>query len=130
MIPNPGKGFVPVDAGSGRRSLEYEELEEAALRRAYPTIPERVCAETVAFDYRLGPDNWYVPGDPPTDAFEDARRLLCKMMRLAYEEGADWLVEVLEYEREGASAFWLLPACNPSFRLYYSLRSSRTPRSP
>ncbi|CAA9431680.1 MAG: hypothetical protein AVDCRST_MAG28-1498 [uncultured Rubrobacteraceae bacterium] len=25
-------------------------------------------------------------------------------MRLAYEDGADWLVEVLEYERESASA--------------------------
>ena len=87
-----------------RRRDEHREAEEDALRRAYPYDPERVCAETVAFDYRMGPGNWYGPGDEPTSVYEDARRLLCKEMRLAYEEGADWLVEVLEYEREAASA--------------------------
>ena len=87
-----------------RRRDEHEAPEEEALKRAYPVISERVCTETVAFDYRYGPGNEYGPGDTPTEVYQDARRLLCKEMRLAYEEGADWLVEVLEYEREAASA--------------------------
>ena len=86
-----------------RRRDEHEE-DEAALRRAYPVIPEKVCAETVAFDYRFGPGNEYGPGEQPTEVYQDARRLLCNQMRVAYEEGADWLVEVLEYEREAAAA--------------------------
>lgn len=87
-----------------RRRDEHQEAEEAALRRAYPVIPERVCYETTAFDYHFDPENPHGPNDEPTAVYEDARRLLCKEMRLAYEEGADWLVEVLEHERESASA--------------------------
>lgn len=90
-----------------RRRGEHEDpedAEEAAVRRAYPYDPDRVCYETVAFDYRFGPGNWYGPMDQPTEVYRDARRLLCKEMRIAYERGADWLVEVLEYERESASA--------------------------
>lgn len=86
------------------RGREHEDAEDAALGRAYPTIPERVCRETVGFDYRLGPDNMFGPREQPTDVYRDARHLLCKQLRLAYEESADWLVEVLEYEREAASA--------------------------
>lgn len=44
------------------------------------------------------------PDDEPPYIYENARGLLCKLTRLAYEEGADWLVEILEYEREAASA--------------------------
>jgi hypothetical protein len=29
---------------------------------------------------------------------------VCRHMRLAFEEGANWLVEVLEREREGVAA--------------------------
>jgi hypothetical protein len=87
-----------------RRRDEHDEAEEAALRRAYPVIPERVCYETAAFDYRFDPENPHGPSDQPTEVYQDARRLLCKQMRLAYGEGADWLVEILEYERERASA--------------------------
>jgi hypothetical protein len=83
---------------------DSEDVEEAALRRAYPYDAERVCYETVAFDYRFDPDNPHDPSDEPTAIYEDARRLLCKVMRLAYEWGADWLVEVLEHKRESASA--------------------------
>lgn len=86
------------------RGREHEDAEEAALRLAYPTIPERVRTETIAFNYRYGPGNEYGPGEQPTEVYQDARSLLCKQMRLAYEEGADWLVEVLEHERESASA--------------------------
>jgi hypothetical protein len=86
----------------GRKGCD--DAEEAALRRAYPVIPDRVCYETVAFDYRLDPENPHGPDNEPTYIYEKARRLLCKLMRLAYQEQADWAVEVLEYEREGASA--------------------------
>ena len=96
--------LVSARRGIEARGREHEDAEEAALRRAYPTIPGRVCTETLAFDYRIDPDNPHGPDEEPTAASQDARRLLCKCMRLAYEEGADWLVEVLEYERESASA--------------------------
>ena len=33
-----------------------------------------------------------------------ARLLLCRHMRLAFEEGASWLVEALEEERESVAA--------------------------
>jgi len=87
-----------------RRSLEREEAEEEAVRRAYPEIPERVCPETAGFDYRFGPGNRYDLSDMPTEVYSDARRITHKLMRLAYEAGEDQLVEVLEYEREQASA--------------------------
>jgi hypothetical protein len=31
------------------------------------------------------------------------RQIVCRHMRLAFEEGAHWLVEVLEREREGVA---------------------------
>jgi hypothetical protein len=86
----------------GRKGCD--DVEEALLRRAYPVIPERVCYETVAFDYRLDPENPHGPDDEPTYIYDHARGLLCKLMRLAYQAGADWAVEVLELERESASA--------------------------
>lgn len=109
-VPPPNaeaaKAFKLALSGLDRHRSEHEteEAEDAALMRAYPTIPGHVCYETVAFDYRFGPGNEYGPGEMPTEVYRDARRLLCKEMRLAYEWGADWLVEVLEYERESASA--------------------------
>ena len=33
-----------------------------------------------------------------------ARLLVCRLMRLAFEDDADWLVEALEAERENAAA--------------------------
>lgn len=103
-LPHPNQEAADALDAAWRRffRLGSEHEGEAALRRAYPVIPERVDAETTAYDYRV-----FDPAGPsgqPTGAFDDARRLLCKQMRLAYEEGADWLVEILEYEREGASA--------------------------
>lgn len=83
-----------------RRAREHEDAEEAALRRAYPMIPERVCSETSAFDYF----NPHGPNEEPTEVYGDARQLLYRCMRLAYGQGEDWLLEVLEPERESASA--------------------------
>lgn len=105
--PHPNQEAADALDAAWRRFFRLEsehggEAEEAALRRAYPVIAERVDAETTAYDYHVFDPAG--PGGQPTGAFEDARRLLCKQMRLAYEEGADWLVEILEHEREGASA--------------------------
>jgi hypothetical protein len=36
--------------------------------------------------------------------FSQPRLLLHHFMRLAYEDGEDWLVEILEVERESVSA--------------------------
>lgn len=106
-LPHPNQEAANALDAAWRRffrlGLEHEgEAEEEALKRAYPVIPERVDAETTAYDYHV-----FDPAGPsgqPTGGFGDARRLLCKLMRIAYEDGSDWLVEILEHEREGASA--------------------------
>lgn len=50
-----------------RREREHEAAEEAALRKAYPFDADKVCAETVAFDYRWDPDNPTYPDEWPTE---------------------------------------------------------------
>lgn len=84
------------DLDLGYRKADGEEDE--VMRRAYPTIPERVDSATTDHDYS---DMGF---ETPHEAFMHARRLVHKLMRLAYVDGADWLVEVLEYQREMASA--------------------------
>ena len=89
-----------LEAAAGRLadlSGKASWARDDALRRAYPLIPSRACLATLEHD----PDD---PGAPPYDVYLDARNLLHKLMRLAFEDGADWLVEVLEHEREGVAA--------------------------
>jgi hypothetical protein len=76
---------------------------DGELLRAFPLDRGRTDAATLA--YVEDPDN-HGRGrqDPPFDAFMAARMLLHRHMRLAFEEGADWLVEALEGEREGVAA--------------------------
>lgn len=79
--------------------LDTEEDEEAAIRQAYPVIPKRVEEDTVDFDYEdpargFGPVEWN----------GDVRRLIHKIMRLAYEKRATWIVERLELDREHVTA--------------------------
>lgn len=54
-VPAPNaeaeQAFMAARRGMERHRDEYSDMEEAALRRAYPTIPEWVCSETSAFDY-------------------------------------------------------------------------------
>lgn len=71
--------------------------EEEALLRAYPPIPERVCSETTGHNYDA-------PEPMPHDVHLDCRRVMHELMRRAYLAGMDWLVEILEYEREHVSA--------------------------
>lgn len=72
--------------------------DEAAIRRAYPVIPERVDEDTLDFDYNLtgfeGPVEWN----------QRARHMLHRLMRQAYEAGAPWVVETLELDREHVAA--------------------------
>ena len=42
--------------------------------------------------------------EPPSEAFRNARMLLHRLMRLAFENGADWLVESLEEDRQEVAA--------------------------
>ncbi len=73
------------------------------LLRAFPLDRGRADGETLA--YVEDPDN-HGRGrqDSPFDAFMQDRMLLHRHMRLAFEEGAHWLVETLEREREGVAA--------------------------
>ncbi len=81
---------------------DYERTD-ALLLAAFPLDRTRADAETVA--YVRDPDaNGRGLKDPPYDAFMRGRHLVCRHMRLAFEEGADWLVETLEAEREQVAA--------------------------
>ncbi|CAN5741461.1 hypothetical protein BH24ACT22_BH24ACT22_18220 [soil metagenome] len=75
---------------------------EAALLKAYPldeNTRQRVEAETPL--YIEEPDDDHLP---PFDAHLGDRLLVCRHMRLAFEEGATWLVEMLEKHREYCAA--------------------------
>jgi hypothetical protein len=80
-----------------------EAAAEEALERAFPLIMERVSVATV--DYVEDPHS---PASrenmPPYEVFCQARHLVHKLMRVAYENGEDWLVETLEPQRETVAA--------------------------
>jgi hypothetical protein len=99
---NPAS-WVHLDGGRremARRCAEAEEEQAAALVRAYPMALERVDPETRARDYnKPNYDN-----DDPVDIFFDARMHTHRLMRLSWSVGEYWILEVLEEEREGASA--------------------------
>ncbi|MDP9479672.1 MAG: hypothetical protein M3R38_29090 [Actinomycetota bacterium] len=93
-----GKLALPGYAEAG----DYKRTD-ALLLAAFPLDRERVDAETVA--YVRDPDaNGRGITDPPYDTFMMDRHLVCRHMRLAFEEGADWLVEALEPQRANVAA--------------------------
>lgn len=72
--------------------------EQAALLRAYPEATDETRRHVDA-------DDEDEPGVPPLyDSCQDDIYMLHRLMRIAYEEGATWLVEKLELERESISA--------------------------
>jgi len=100
---NPA-AWVHLDGGwrdMVRRCAEAEEAQDAALVRAYPVakLEERVDPETTERDYHK-PN----PNKDPVDIFFDARMYTLRLMRLSWDVGQHWMLEVLEEEREGASA--------------------------
>ncbi len=71
-----------------------------ALSRAYPNPPEGV-REMIAQWER---DERANRGPTPLDLLLDSYYTLCKLMRIAFEDGEDWLVEMLEHERQETAA--------------------------
>ncbi len=71
-----------------------------ALSRAYPNPPEKV-REIIR---RWERDEWNSGGVPPLDLLLDSLQTILKLMRLAHEDGEDWLTEILEYQRQECAA--------------------------
>ena len=89
-----GLGSLPEEAKDGERA-------DVALLEAFPLDRARVSSEIL--EYVREPDvaAQFVP---PHEAYLGYRLLLCRHMRLAFEEDAHWLVEMLERERELVAA--------------------------
>jgi hypothetical protein len=81
---------------------EEGHRRETAVLAAF--LPRRglACTETLA--YAEEPDDL----EPPLDSPMGDRLLVSRLMHLAFEEGATWLVEVLERERAAAQAAYAL----------------------
>lgn len=91
-----GFGILPAD-------VDDYERRDALLLAAFPLDRGRTDSETLA--YVEDPDaHGRGRRSPPHDAHMMDRILVCYHMRLAFEEGASWLVEALEPERESVSA--------------------------
>lgn len=77
------------------------DRDDDLLVAAWPLERERVDVTTTG--YLEDPDARR-SGPGPYDSFLSARHLVCRLMRLAFEQDADWMVEVLEKERESVAA--------------------------
>lgn len=83
-----------------RRCIMAEETQVAALIEAYPVIEEYVDPETRGHDYFARNQ----ANADPVDVFFDARIHVYRLMRLSWSVGQYWMLEILEEERQGASA--------------------------
>ena len=73
------------------------------LLAAFPLDRSKACSSSIA--YAEDPDgNGRGKQESPYDAFMSDRMLIHRHMRLAFEEDTDWLVEILEAEREKVAA--------------------------
>ena len=85
-----------------RRSSK-EDVEDDVLRRAYRLLPERVDPETVEhYSDRDWPGKYHY--EAPYDHYLHVRMLIHHLMRVAYQDGARRIVEILERERERVAA--------------------------
>ncbi len=71
-----------------------------ALSRAYPNPPEGVREMILRWEL----DEWANRGPAPVDLLLDSLGTLNKLMRIAHEDGEDWLTEILEYQRQECAA--------------------------
>ncbi len=71
-----------------------------ALSRAYPNPPEKV-REMIRLWER---DERANRGPTPLDLLLDSLFTIHKLMRIAFEDGEDWLTELLEYQRQECAA--------------------------
>ncbi|MDP9487946.1 MAG: hypothetical protein M3Q49_19505, partial [Actinomycetota bacterium] len=79
-----------------------DEDYQQALRLAYPDVPEKVRAGVLTWE-----GDWEADGyrdAAPLDCLLDSLATMHKLLRLAFEDGETWLVEVLELEREAVAA--------------------------
>jgi len=74
--------------GEGPNDEDYQQ----ALRRAYPEVPEKVRAGVVRWER----DAYHAGEVGPADCLLDTLMTMHKLLRLAFEDGETWLVEVLE----------------------------------
>lgn len=96
---NPDLARALETAASGFETSVEPERADAALLRAFPLDRDATCGETVA--YVNDPDaNGRGRRESPSDAWRHDRMVICRHMRLAFEEDAHWLVETLEEDRE------------------------------
>ena len=78
-----------------------EAGDDAPLSRAWPFREKLVDPETLAYSWsRKASDE----GGVPEEWYRAPRMLIHKLMREAFEDGAHYLVEVLERERESTAA--------------------------
>jgi hypothetical protein len=73
---------------------------ERALLLAYPNPPEGVRGMIALW----AEDERANRGPTPLDLLLDSYYTICKLMRIAYEDGEDWLVELLEEQRQETAA--------------------------
>ncbi len=78
-----------------------DDDHQRALSRAYPNPPEKL-REMIRLWER---DERANGGPTPADLLLlDSLNTLNKLVRLAHEDGEDWLVEILEHERQEIAA--------------------------
>lgn len=85
----------------GRLEKPHEEADyHQIIVRAYLDTPEKMRAQIVAWEQDEDPRT----GRPPWYFLLESLESVHKLMLLAYKLGETWLVELLEYEREGVAA--------------------------
>ncbi len=77
-----------------------DEDHERALLRAYPDAPQGVREMIAQWERDCRANR----GPTPLDLLLDSLFTICKLMRVAHEDGEDWLTEVLEYQRQETAA--------------------------
>ncbi len=82
--------------GEGPSDAEHER----ALLRAYPDAPQGVREMIAQWERDCRANR----GPTPLDLLLDSLFTIHKLMRLAYEDGEDWLTEILEYQRQECAA--------------------------
>lgn len=80
-------------------SWQVVRVGDETLVRAYPFVEELADPQTLGFDYS-DPER----GSTPEDWYREDRMLTHKLMRLAFEGGASWIVEELEKIRQSTAA--------------------------
>ncbi len=77
-----------------------DDDHQRALSRAYPNPPEGVREMIRLWEC----DERANRGPAPVDLLLDSYYTICKLMRIAFEDGEDWLVEILEDQRQETAA--------------------------